>query len=302
MQTARVYLPPRRLGIIFHAALILMLSGAGFLGLEQASLAEAGPVFLFFAIPSILVVVLVPYLLYRVYALWTAAYILERDGIWLRWGLRVEEIPMDRVEWVEFADDLVDAVPLPWLRWPGNISGARRYPDGTILEYMAAGRENLILIGTPGHIYAISPRDGRGFVRAYRRLAELGTLTPLPPRSTYPTVLIASSWADRPARFLMLGGGLLSLALLGWVSLAIPQYPEIALHLAPGGAALDRQPSIRLMLLPVVNGAFVLADLLLGLFFYRRREYRLLAYLLWGAGVLTPLLFLGAVFFLLRAS
>src|SRR3989304_2197012 len=136
VHTARVFLPPRRLGILFHTAMVLMLSGAGLLGLGQASLAEAGPVFLFFLLPSILAVILVPYLLYRVYALWTASYILERDGIRLRWGLRAEDIPMDQVLWVEYAADLEEPLPLPWLRWPGNIAGVRRYPDGTLLEFM----------------------------------------------------------------------------------------------------------------------------------------------------------------------
>ncbi len=114
--------------------------------------------------------------------------------------------------------------------------------------------------------------------------------------------VVEIDWADLPARILMLGGFVLSLILLIWVSLAIAQYPAIALRLAPSGSALDIQPSIRLMLLPVLNVFFYLADLLLGLFFYRRVDYRSLAYLLWGAGSLTPLLFIGAVFFLLRAS
>ncbi len=56
MYTARVFLPPRQLGILFHTIMILMLSGAGLLGLEQASLAEVGPVFLFFLLPAILAV------------------------------------------------------------------------------------------------------------------------------------------------------------------------------------------------------------------------------------------------------
>jgi hypothetical protein len=83
---------------------------------------------------------------------------------------------------------------------------------------------------------------------------------------------------------------------------------------------------VRLLLLPVVNALFVLANLLLGLFFFRRGEARsadnlpeeerpklttnplkpgggkVLAYLLWGGGVLTPFLFLAAVYFILRAG
>jgi hypothetical protein len=289
-------------GVLFHAALIVLLSGAGILGLEQASLAEAGPAFLLFVFPFLLVVVLVPYLFYRIYALWVASYILERDGIRLRWGLRAEDIPMDQVLWAELAADLEDPLPLPWLRWPGNLVGVHRYPDGTRLEFMAAQRDSLIVIATEKNVFAISPRDAAGFLKLYRRLAELGSLTPLEPRSVYPTILVSHSWSELPARILMLAGALLSLILLAWVSLAIPQYPEIAMRLTPSGSALDTQPAFRLMLLPVVNAFFFLADLLLGLFFFRRAERRPLAFLLWVTGSLTPILFMGAVFLLLRAS
>jgi hypothetical protein len=59
---------------------------------------------------------------------------------------------------------------------------------------------------------------------------------------------------------------------------------------------------LRLLLLPVINTFFVLADLSMGLFFFRREESQPFSYLLWGSGVLTPLLFLIAVFSILRLS
>jgi hypothetical protein len=56
------------------------------------------------------------------------------------------------------------------------------------------------------------------------------------------------------------------------------------------------------MLLPVLNTFIFLADLLLGLFFYRRTEAQPLAYLLWGSSILTALLFIAAVIFILSAG
>jgi hypothetical protein len=151
-------------------------------------------------------------------------------------------------------------------------------------------------------MFVISPREAKRFVQTYAQLAELGSLTPLPARSVFPAALLARSWTDLPARTWMIGGLLLSLVLLAWVSLVVPQRVEIPLRLTSAGVALEYQPAIRLMLLPVLNAFFVLADLVLGMFFYRRSEEKLFAYLLWGAGWLSPLLFLSAVFFLLRAS
>jgi hypothetical protein len=50
----------------------------------------------------------------------------------------------------------------------------------------------------------------------------------------------------------------------------------------------------------VVNTFFVLGNILLGLFFYRRQESQPLSYVLWGSSTLTPLLFLLAAYTILR--
>jgi hypothetical protein len=59
---------------------------------------------------------------------------------------------------------------------------------------------------------------------------------------------------------------------------------------------------VRLLLLPVINTFFVLVDLFLGFFFFRRKESLPYSYLLWGMGALTPVLFLMAAFFILQAG
>ena len=227
---------------------------------------------------------------------------MERDGFRLLWGLRGEDIPMNRVLWVSMADTPDHPLLKPRLRWPGCVLGRRRQPDGTIVEFMAARSKPLTLISTPGRVFALSPQDPLAFMQAYQRLSELGSLTSIAPRSYYPNFLLARLWADLRARTLVLAGFALSLALVIWVSLAIPGRAEIALRLTPAGAPLDPQPSIRLLLLPVLNGFFFSIDLLVGLYYYRKAESQLLAFLLWGSGVLTCLLFLGAVAFILRAG
>lgn len=59
-----------------------------------------GPVFLRYLLLAGLCLLPLPLLVYRFRALQRAHYILERDGIRLRWGLRAEDIPMDQVDWV----------------------------------------------------------------------------------------------------------------------------------------------------------------------------------------------------------
>jgi hypothetical protein len=299
-----IFHPERRPGYFFQAGIILLFVAAGIMGLWQAAQAEIGPVFLLYLLPALLGVVVVPVLAYRLYALYGSHYALERDGIRLRWGLRYEDIPMTAVLWVHPASELAapDSLPLPRLRWHGSVLGVRNLQGMGSVEFLAASSRELILIATPERAFAISPVEREAFLQAFQRFTEMGSLTPLDARSLYPTFLVSRVWASVPARVLLLASFALSLILLIWVSLAIPWRTQVYLGFDSTGAPGDAVPAVRLLLLPVINTFFVLADLLLGLFFYRREDSQPLSYLLWTSGAFTSLLFLIAVFFILRAG
>jgi hypothetical protein len=287
-----IFYPPTRWGLIVHAAGALLLISAGGYGLWQAFHATIGPRFLVFLIPSLLAIGLAVWLVYRGYALSGAFYILERDGLRLHWGLRLEDIPMDAVIWARQADELESRLPLPWLRIPGSVLGNRNLPGVGNVEFFASSWRGIVLVATPERTYAISPQDPHAFLNAFRRFMELGSLSPLPARSVFPTLLLSRVWQARLARYTILLGLGFSLSLLIGASLAIPGYDQISLGFTPELAPRDPIPSVRLMLLPVLNGFFYLADLLIGLFFFRQDESQSLAYLVWGGGALTALLFL----------
>lgn len=293
--------------MLFQGAAILILVAGALFGFWQAFRAEVGPAFLLYLLASVLALALASLFAYRLQALRVAAYVLERDGIRLYWGLRIEVIPMDRVLWVR--TDGQQPAPLPRLRWPGAVVGKRELGDGTPVEFMAARAAPLVLIAVPERVFAISPDREDEFLQSFRRLMELGSLSPVPASSLYPMFLLARFWRNGPARVLTLSGLALSLALLVWVSLVIPTRPDIPLRFTAAGSPQAYTPSVRLLLLPVLNSAFFVFNLLGGLFFFRRAENsgdsaglaQPMANLLWGAAVLVPLLFLFAVFFILRA-
>jgi hypothetical protein len=312
----KTFYPQRRLGLAFHLLLILAITLLGGWGLWQAAHSLIGPTFLLYLLPVLVGVPLLPMAAFRFYALLGAHYSLGRNGIRLRWGLRAEDIPMDRIISMgpveEWGGSARAAPPRPWLYWPGSILGVRNLPGGKKIEYLASESKRLLLIETPGRIFAISPGDRDAFVHAFRHYTELGSLTPLPSRSVYPTFFIGDVWGDVGARYLILAGMGLSLALLAWVSIISPTRSQIVLGFVSGARAV---PAVRLLLLPVINGIFFLIDLFVGLFLFRREEMtspppgisplasgKTLAYLLWGAGSLTPLLFLAAVYFILQNS
>jgi hypothetical protein len=303
MSDLLVFNPPRRLGTIVHLVLVAVFLGTGVLGLLQMAEVQAGMAFLASIVPVALALVLAPFLFYRLLALQRSSYVLERDGVHLTWGLRGEDIPMDAVMWVGDARDLDYPLPRPFTSLPGSVLGTRTLPDGKPVEYLASSQRGLVVIITPQRAFAISPADAAGFLSAFRRLAEYGSLAPVEARSVFPQVLISRSWADRWTRILLVVGLVLALALLAWVSLEVPKHAQIALRISESGASPeDLVPGIQLMLLPVLNMAFFAADLVLGLYFYRHPETQPLAYLVWGGSVLASVLLLLGVYYILGAA
>lgn len=349
----RVFTPARRFGLVFHLGVISALLVLSVWGLWRAAYASIGPVFLLYLVPTLAAVVLVPLLGYRAYALYTAGYTLERDGLRLRWGLRVEDIPMDQLTWVGQAAEFPEPVRLPWPRWPGSVVGQRHLADGRPVEFLAGSSRELLLIASRERVFAISPYKTAAFLQAFHRLVELGSLSPLPARSVYPSFLVSRVWRTATARWLLLSGLAINLISLVWVSLVAPGGESVVL-----GFGVDRElvPAVRLLLLPVLSILLYLADFFVGLFLFRRGypvdssslrsssadpllalpteaapmaalpigarlietgagalrslavsfsglpiSGLLLAYLVWGGGVLSSVLFLLAVYFILSA-
>ena len=299
MAESYTFYPARRWGGLFHLGLIGLLAGAGGYGLYRASIAVSGLAFLGFLIPTLVAGGVLPVLVYRLLSLWRASYTLERDGIRLRWGLRREEIPADQVEWVRLDTRIQLPLPHLGLAWPGAVVGQRHLADGRVVEYLADRHTNLVVIATSKRLYAISPADSRDFMHTHQRLTEWGSLEPITQRSVYPTFLISRFQTDQPARLLLLASGLVSLLLLVVVAWAVPDTPQVALRFNAEGQPGAFAPGVRLFLLPVLNTFFWLADVLLGLFFYRRPELQSIAYLVWGASLVTAGLFLTAVVLIL---
>ena len=123
MQPVSVFFPNRLRGLLFHSVAILLFLSLSFsaliLGIEQS----IGGKFILFLLLAVLFFAPLPALLYGAYALLRARYFLERDGLHLRWGLRVEDIPLTEIEWVRPADDLPIHLPSPSLSWPGALVG-----------------------------------------------------------------------------------------------------------------------------------------------------------------------------------
>ena len=299
MAESHFYYPPRRIGYIFHIALIAIILLAVALLFDQATRAELGLLFLLYLLAALFLAVVLPVLLYRLWAMHTAVYVLQRDGVRLQWGMRIEEIPMNEIEYVRPVEDLVSPLGLPALRWPGNLVGQVQHPDMNAAEFMASQPGDLVLVGTQRRTFIVSPADRDAFVRDFNMQIELGSLTPVAARSVYPSFLLAEVWASIPARFLLTVGAVLSLALWVWVAVAVPGRESVSLGFAASRAPREPVAAAQLFLLPVVNLLFFSANFVLAMFFFRRSQQHPLPYILWGSSALTAALFLGAVLLIL---
>jgi len=290
-----LFRPARRAGLILHTIASIVLAAGSTLALWYAFQQQVGLRFALFILVGLLVFIPLPLVIYRGYALLTARYVIERDGLLLRWGLRAEDIPLPDIEWVRSAASLAFDLPLPRLAAPGAIIGVMNVGDLGTVEYMAADRARMLLLATPRRVYAISPADPAAFVDAFRDATEMGSLTPIRSVSVRPAAFLRGVWGDRAARWMLLVALVLTLGLFTLVSLLIPTLAQVSLGYDITSLPVEPGPPATLMLLPVLGIFTFIADLVGGLFFYRYIEQRPVAYLLWGAAILTPLLLLGAV-------
>lgn len=289
--------PPRRRGIIFHAAALVLLLGCGVGLLFLATQERAGSFFVLFLLVALALLGFSPFVAYRGYALLTAGYTIERDGLRLHWGLRREDIPLPEIEWIRPADEIGFELPLPWLAWPGALLGTRQVANLGQIEFLASELDGLVLVATPQKIYALSPTDARGFIRAYQHINELGSLNPLPQHSVEPAMFLRQVWEDRLARSLILSGIGLTLLLLVVTSLLIPGRGLVAIGFTPAGLPQEPVSADRLLLLPTLSVLSFVFDFVVGLFLYRTPAQRYAAYMIWLSSALCAAILLIAIIF-----
>lgn len=288
------FLPPRKKGVLLYSLAILFLSALGVFFIIQAFLQAAGGVLALYLILGFLILIPLLFMIYRIYALTHSSYEVNRDGLRVRWGLRVEEIPLFEIEWVRPVQELGEELAMPFLSTPGALIGSVVSPNLGVVEFMASERNNLLVVASESKVFALSPEDPDTFARAFQLAAEMGSLSPLQPSSTQPAAFALSIWRDKVARILILSMLGTTLGLLILDSLLTIGRTALSLGYDPSGALLEPVPSGNLLLLPVLALIGSVADLVVGLVLYQRDPYRMGAYGLWCAGAVTSLLMAAA--------
>jgi hypothetical protein len=291
--------PPKRRGLIFHSIIIIVLAVIAVISFINLTRVDVGPVFLIALLAALVSFTPIPFLVYRAYSLLNADYHLDRDSLAIKWGLRIEDIPLTDIEFIRSSDDLTTPLPLPTLRLPGGLIGTRRHPDLGAVEFLAADSKKLLLVATAKRVFVISPENPAGLTQTFARATEMGSLTPAESKSVYPSFVVTQAWESGVARYLWLTTLFLNLGLFIWASLIIPTTPLVALGPQFVGSVLDKVPSSQLIIFPVASLLLSVAGWIAGLYFYRWEKQRVLAFIVWGSSMLMSLLFLLAVLFII---
>ena len=286
--------PDRRKGLFVYGMTLLLCSGGvtiSLLALPKSS----GGVFVLWLFVFLFCLAALPMFGISLYGLLNAVYLVSREGLRLRWGTREIFIPIEQVEWLRTAESVLPEIHYPRFSWSGIMRGVIHSSDLGTLEFLASEPASILLLATPARIYALSPRDSSGFVRAVQFALESGNISPIEGYSIQPGSFLNDLWEDRSSRGLIAAGVAFNLGLLVVSSLIIPRQTEIILGFSPGGASMPAIPSTSLRLLSALSIVMGLINFFLGINFYRQLEYRILSYLLWGMAGLLPFLLVIAI-------
>jgi hypothetical protein len=294
----RLFPPSKRSGLIFHGILLIVLVATSTWGFINLSREPVGLNFVIYLLVGLITFAPLPLIGYRAYALFRAQYILNRDSLELRWGLRDEEIPLMDIEWVRPIEDLTYPLKLPSPVMPGALLGLHRHRDVGIVEFIASDKKNLLLVATAKRVYAISPADPVEFIQTFSRAAELGSLSTALPKSIYPSFVLAKAWESGLVRYLWLAALFLNIGIIVWTSLLIPSLSRVAFGFGPGRTA-DAVPSSQLVILPLLSAFLALTGWGAGLYYYRWEKQRVISVIIWTSSALASLLFLIAVLFII---
>ena len=293
MNETRRFIPHRRSGLIFHSLVIVVLATlVAFLIWSAFQQSSRGLLFLFL-IFGILLLAPLGLMAYRLYALMHATYEIDRDGLRIRWGLRIEEIPLIEIEWVRPVDELGEGLTAPFLSLPGAYLGATRLPHLGEIEFAASGMRGLLVVASNRKVIAVSPEDRAGFIRAFQQASEMGSLTPIDSYSTHPGGFIVRVLKDKWSLRLLVGLLLTTIGLVVGSLLALGR-ETLSIGFDANGLPLEPVPGSNLLLLPVLGLMTFEADVAAGLFFYPRKDMKVASYAIWGAGILTMLLLVTA--------
>lgn len=295
MSNSFVFRPTWRNGLTWQIILAVVLASGGGFFLWLTFQQHIGGLLILSLFGALVLFALMLLVVYRAYALAQASYTIEREGLRIRWGLRREDIPLTEVEWVRPVHELISPLKRPPLSMPGAYLGVVDHPDLGKVEFVASDYNSLVIIETTSQILALSPEDPERFVQTFQRTLEMGSITPIAAYTAQPAEFIQTVFSRRFAQVTLIASFLLTLGLAVSTSLLIPYKQIISMGITAAGQPLAPISSNSLLILPILGTLALVVNVITGLYFIHENKQYKVAYLLWAAGVITPLLLIAAL-------
>ena len=294
--------PAKKRGMIIHGILFFVFSVAFVFSMVQLLSSDLGFVVSVYVLIALASGVGFALMGYRLFGLYNANYLLDRNFLEINWGLRFERIPVTEIDWIKHISSFDQAIRMPLIHLPGGILGEVKDQSIGFVEYLAADTENLVLIGTAQRIFAISPEDLESFMTTFNRIFELGSLESDEGRSEFVNFAIVNAWKENDNKMLWGLTLFMNIAFLTLVIFLVPKYSTINLSVAQTNQFPEQVPARQLMLLPMINFVFSLFGILLGLVFYRNEKHSTLAKTIWVTIPIATLFFGGAIYFIVTGG
>ena len=290
-----VWKPKVILGGICGAAIVGVISIFDRWCLQRLSTTAVDLTFFFLAFAIVVSIFAVVLMVYWLYGLLSLSYILDRNGLVIRWGGLRKVVPMGTIERIVPAEALHVPMRFYGVAWPGYRVG-RGYVKGlgSLRVYATGPLRNQLLVITPSQIYGISPSNPQAFLADFDRRAGLGIvhrMEQITHRSAWASLPI---WTDRQAQALIFAGFMINLWLVAYVCNAYPELPRILpLHFDSLGEVDRVGERAELFILPLIGWIVQMFDTLAGLLLHPRQTAG--SYLLFVATILVQALLWAAV-------
>jgi hypothetical protein len=226
-------------------------------------------------------------LLYRLWALHTIDYWVERDAIHIHWRGEEAIVPLPEIQ--QIRPTYLKMRP-SWRHWPLQWMHSGQQHEH-LVSYATQPPERCLAIETAGVTFIISPQEPEAFLTAYEQRRAFG------PARQLKQVIYLAPWRqhwflnDRLAQGLLFGGLLLGLLVLAYTMWRFPQLPEtIAMHFNARGEPDLLSPRRAIFLLPGIAllSGFLNAAIGIALYEYQR----FFSYILWSVSIILQGAFL----------
>ncbi|NWF80692.1 MAG: hypothetical protein HXY37_11670 [Chloroflexi bacterium] len=210
-------------------------------------------------------------LAYRVAAMLTLAYSVDRNGLYIHWLGNRAIVPLGQIENIESGASLTGGAGLR----VANIGAVRsqlHLPGGRVIHaFSTVPLAQALVVHMPDDSYAISPRDADAFVQDLEQRRRIGAVQQLTPGVEAGRIFAYAFWSDPLVRNGLAGAVLLNLLLLGLLMTLFPGLPPLVeLRTDAVGATAALAPRHQILFLPLAGAAVTLLNVGLGLWLYQR--------------------------------